>query len=428
MSTIMSDVIAGRIALLEPLARGASGSLWSAVDRRYGAVCAAKVMRQRDGAEVLRFVREQAVGSAQGLGRHPHLLPPYTWVAEDDTVVLVMPLVHGGTLADALASTVPCPLAGRAAAAPAPGRARDDARRAVGAPRRQTGEPAAGRHRGGGPAPAAGRFRDRPARERRAADGDRLRARHPRLHGPGGPRGGGHLHRAGRVGGRRLRARSARSAPAAGAPRPGAAAGTPARHPRREPRSGLPAARGAAAGDAPARSGGPPHRGTGTGPHPAALRTDGAVVARRRRQPLRGGRPPRDRRGGTGGPARWPRVPRRARPGTHERLTALSASAGSPAAAPPTALSAAPPPAAPPQPAPTAAGSPDGGPSDGGPPADGAHTTERLVHDPTRRNPAAQATAPAPRRSRATWAGVLLLVLSALCLAGAAALLWAALS
>src|SRR5699024_5700313 len=99
-------------------------------------------------------------------------------------------------------------------------------------------------------------------------------------------------------------------------PRPGAAAGTPARHPRREPRSGLPAARGAAAGDAPARSGGPPHRGTGTGPHPAALRTDGAVVARRRRQPLRGGRPPRDRRGGTGGPARWPRVPRRARPGT----------------------------------------------------------------------------------------------------------------
>ena len=76
MSTIMSDVIAGRIALLDPLARGASGSLWRAVDRRYGAVCAAKVMRQRDGAEVLRFVREQAVRSAQGLGRHPHLLPP----------------------------------------------------------------------------------------------------------------------------------------------------------------------------------------------------------------------------------------------------------------------------------------------------------------------------------------------------------------
>ncbi|WP_193104322.1 serine/threonine-protein kinase [Brachybacterium sp. FME24] len=103
MTTIMSDVIAGRIELLDPLARGASGSLWRAIDRRYGAICAAKVMRQRDGAEVLRFVREQTVGTAKGLGEHPHLLPPYTWVAEDDTVVLVMPLVHGGTLAGALA-------------------------------------------------------------------------------------------------------------------------------------------------------------------------------------------------------------------------------------------------------------------------------------------------------------------------------------
>lgn len=103
MTTIMSDLIAGRIELLDPLARGASGSLWRAIDRRYGAICAAKVMRQRDGAEVLRFVREQTVGTTQGLGAHPHLLPPYTWVAEDDTVVLVMPLVHGGTLAGALA-------------------------------------------------------------------------------------------------------------------------------------------------------------------------------------------------------------------------------------------------------------------------------------------------------------------------------------
>lgn len=103
MTSIMSDVIAGRIELLTPLARGASGSLWRAIDRRYGAVCAAKVMRQRDGADVLRFVREQTVGSAQGLGQHPHLLPPYTWVAEDDTIVLVMPLSHGGTLAGAIA-------------------------------------------------------------------------------------------------------------------------------------------------------------------------------------------------------------------------------------------------------------------------------------------------------------------------------------
>jgi serine/threonine-protein kinase len=103
----MSDVIAGRIELLDPLARGASGSLWRAIDRRFGAICAAKVMRQRDGADVLRFVREQTVGGSGSLGSHPHLLPPYTWVAEDDTIVLVMPLVRGGTLAGAVADHGP---------------------------------------------------------------------------------------------------------------------------------------------------------------------------------------------------------------------------------------------------------------------------------------------------------------------------------
>ena len=103
----MSDVIAGRITLLDPLARGASGSLWRAIDRRYDALCAAKVMRHRDGADVLRFVREQSVGGANGLVGHPHLLPPYTWVAEDDTIVLVMPLVHGGTLESAVGDNGP---------------------------------------------------------------------------------------------------------------------------------------------------------------------------------------------------------------------------------------------------------------------------------------------------------------------------------
>lgn len=101
----MSDVIAGRIDLLDPLARGATGALWRAVDLRFGAVCAAKVMRQRDGADVLRFVREQSVGAhgPRALGAHPHLLPPYTWVAEDDAVVLAMPLIRGGTLGQSLA-------------------------------------------------------------------------------------------------------------------------------------------------------------------------------------------------------------------------------------------------------------------------------------------------------------------------------------
>src|SRR5699024_11606129 len=57
MTSIMSDVIAGRIELLHPLARGASGSLWRGGDLRDGAVCAADVDRQLAGGDVLAFVR-----------------------------------------------------------------------------------------------------------------------------------------------------------------------------------------------------------------------------------------------------------------------------------------------------------------------------------------------------------------------------------
>ncbi|MGO3140385.1 MAG: serine/threonine-protein kinase [Galactobacter sp.] len=101
----MPDIIAGRIHLLDPVSQGASGTVWRAVDQRLDALCAAKVMRQRDGADILRFMREQSVGSrhAHGIDRQENLLIPYTWVAEDDTIALIMPLLRGGTLADALA-------------------------------------------------------------------------------------------------------------------------------------------------------------------------------------------------------------------------------------------------------------------------------------------------------------------------------------
>ena len=429
MSTIMSDVIAGRIALLDPLARGASGSLWRAVDRRYGAVCAAKVMRQRDGAEVLRFVREQAVGSAQGLGRHPHLLPPYTWVAEDDTVVLVMPLVHGGTLADALAEH----------GALSPSLVAQLLRQLLDA--LATMHAAQWVHRDVKPANLLLDATGEEAPHLLLADfGIALHESDVRLtetgfaHGTPGFMAPEVLAGAGTSTAQDVWAAAACALEALAPPRPRERpdpAQLPARlhdilaaspDPASRPLEALlqemlrpdPAARPTAAQ---ARDRIPPPSAPTAQWSRAA---DGSlfVVADRLETAEAGPEVPLDGPGSLAGLA----------PGLHERLTALSASAGSPAAAPPTALSAAPPPAAPPQPAPTAAGSPDGGPSGGGPSADGAHTTKRLVHDPTRRNPAAQATAPAPRRSRATWAGVLLLVLSALCLAGAAALLWAALS
>lgn len=105
----MSDIIAGRAELLDPLAHGATGTLWRALDLRYDQICAGKVMRQRDGYEVLRFVREQSVGARgeHAIGPHPHLVLPYAWAAEDDAVVLLMPLLHGGTVEQALADHGP---------------------------------------------------------------------------------------------------------------------------------------------------------------------------------------------------------------------------------------------------------------------------------------------------------------------------------
>ena len=89
----MADVIVGRFALIDLIATGGSGSVWRAWDAKAQSVCAAKVLRQRDSADLMRFVREKGVSFD-----HPHLLTPYGWGAEDEHVVIAMPLVSGGTL------------------------------------------------------------------------------------------------------------------------------------------------------------------------------------------------------------------------------------------------------------------------------------------------------------------------------------------
>lgn len=89
----MSDVVAGRYALIDPIGSGGSGTVWRAHDRRRGAYCAAKLLRQRDAGELLRFVREQSVRLD-----HPHIVSPYSWAAEDGTVLIASDLVAGGSL------------------------------------------------------------------------------------------------------------------------------------------------------------------------------------------------------------------------------------------------------------------------------------------------------------------------------------------
>ena len=69
------------------------GSVWRAWDLRNQVFVAAKVLGQHDSGMLLRFVREQSVRI-----RHPHVVAPSGWAAEDNLVVFTMDLVKGGSV------------------------------------------------------------------------------------------------------------------------------------------------------------------------------------------------------------------------------------------------------------------------------------------------------------------------------------------
>ena len=90
-------MVAGRYVLLDQVGAGGMGSVWRAWDERTRRHVALKVLGQHSSALLARFVREQAVRV-----RHPHVVAPHGWAAEDDLVVLAMELVAGGSVADLL--------------------------------------------------------------------------------------------------------------------------------------------------------------------------------------------------------------------------------------------------------------------------------------------------------------------------------------
>src|SRR4051812_37399074 len=96
--------IAGRFVLLDQVGTGGMGSVWRAYDRTRGEVVAAKVLGAHDSATLLRFVREQSLRI-----RHPHVLTPTGWAADDHRVVLAMDLARGGSVDELLAETGPLP-------------------------------------------------------------------------------------------------------------------------------------------------------------------------------------------------------------------------------------------------------------------------------------------------------------------------------
>ena len=90
-------MVAGRYVLLDQVGAGGMGSVWRAWDERTRRHVALKVLGQHSSALLARFVREQAVRV-----RHPHVVAPHGWAAEDDLVVLAMELVPGGSVGDLL--------------------------------------------------------------------------------------------------------------------------------------------------------------------------------------------------------------------------------------------------------------------------------------------------------------------------------------
>ncbi|MFC7495526.1 MULTISPECIES: serine/threonine-protein kinase [unclassified Nocardioides] len=99
-----STVLAGRYELLDRIGTGAMGTVWRALDLRTGETVAAKLLGAHDSGMLLRFVREQGLRI-----RHPHVLTPTGWAADDHRVVLTMELVRGGSIDELLAETGPLP-------------------------------------------------------------------------------------------------------------------------------------------------------------------------------------------------------------------------------------------------------------------------------------------------------------------------------
>ncbi|MEU2506479.1 serine/threonine-protein kinase [Streptomyces sp. NPDC007863] len=96
-------MLADRYRLVAPIARGAQGTVWRAVDTRAaggpGAGDVAVKVSGGAGVEsLLRLVCELSVRVG-----HPHVLSPLDWFVRADEAWLVLPLVRGGTVASLLA-------------------------------------------------------------------------------------------------------------------------------------------------------------------------------------------------------------------------------------------------------------------------------------------------------------------------------------
>lgn len=96
--------VAGRYLLVDQIAVGGMGSVWRAWDLAERRWVAAKVLGRHDSGLLQRFVREQSLRI-----RHPHVVAPTGWAADDHRWLFTMDLVRGGSLDGLLARHGPLP-------------------------------------------------------------------------------------------------------------------------------------------------------------------------------------------------------------------------------------------------------------------------------------------------------------------------------
>lgn len=97
-------VLAGRYVPIDRIGAGAMGTVWRAWDDTLREFVAIKVLGPHDDTMLRRFTVELSMRV-----RHPHIVTPRDWAADNHLVFFTMDLVRGGSLAELIAERRPLP-------------------------------------------------------------------------------------------------------------------------------------------------------------------------------------------------------------------------------------------------------------------------------------------------------------------------------
>src|SRR3954452_8119732 len=107
---IAKGTILGPYEILAHIGTGGMGEVWRARDKRIGRDVAVKVLPQSFGADDGQIRRFEQEARAAGALNHPGLVTIFDVGTVDGSPYIVMEMLEGETLRDALGDTVPAPL------------------------------------------------------------------------------------------------------------------------------------------------------------------------------------------------------------------------------------------------------------------------------------------------------------------------------